>query len=54
MRIKQKPRTKTCDLHIRLSKENHEVLKKISSLKETTITNLIEAYISELEVKHSI
>lgn len=54
MRIKPKPKTKTCDLHIRLTKENHDVLKKISLLKETTITNLIEDFISRLEVKHSI
>lgn len=54
MRLKPKPRTKTCDLHIRLTKQKHDVLKKVSLLKETTITNLIEEYINKLETKHEI
>ena len=45
MRLKPKPRIKTSDLHIRLTPKNHEILKKVSLLKDATITNIIEEYI---------
>jgi hypothetical protein len=54
MKLRPKPRIKTCDLHIRLSPKNHNVLKKISMLKDTTITNVIEEYISILEKEHLV
>ena len=54
MRLKPKPRIKTSDLHIRLTPKNHEILKKVSLLKDATITNIIEEYISTLEVHHQL
>jgi hypothetical protein len=52
--MERKEKTKTSDLHIRLSDKNHKMLKKASLLTKKSMTILIEEYISNLEEKHNL
>jgi hypothetical protein len=54
MKILPRPKTKNSDLHIRLSLANHDTLRKISLLKNTTITKIIEEHINTLQSYHNI
>lgn len=54
MKLQPRPRIKTNDLHIRLSLKNYEALKKVSLIRNTSITSVIEEYINQLEVYHKL
>lgn len=48
MKLTPKPKTKTNDIHLRVSKQKREELNKICFVKECTITKLFENYIQDL------
>ena len=54
MKLQPRPRIKTNDLHIRISSRNYEALKKVSLIRNTSITSVIEEYINQLEVYHKL
>jgi hypothetical protein len=54
MRLTPRPKLKGTDLHIRLNATQHETLKKISMLKNTTMTKIIEEHISQLKAHHNL
>ena len=54
MKLTPRPKLKDSDLHIRLSKQKHDTLRKICLIKNTTITNIIEEHILSLESFHNI
>jgi len=54
MKITPKPKIKTSDLHIRISPKNYDALKKVALIRGSSLTNIIEEYITQLEVYHNL
>ncbi len=54
MKLTPKVKTKTEDLHIRISKQKREQLNKLCLLNNTSITTIFEQQIERLSEYHKI